>query len=106
MPDVTIVTLCRNGRNYFCTIKPMKGDTTMSYNDWKDKTVSFKKIDVRGVQGNFFPGLKMQAAKMAGKSSKVLSRFRFMRCLKTLVSSIILKRWPRPNTTLTSTAPR
>ena len=37
----------------------------MNYNDWKDKTVSFKKIDVRGVQGNFFPGLKMQAAKMA-----------------------------------------
>lgn len=37
----------------------------MSYNDWKDKTASFKKIDVRGVQGNFFPGLKMQAAKMA-----------------------------------------
>lgn len=27
--------------------------------------MSFKKIDVRGVQGNFFPGLKMQAAKMA-----------------------------------------
>ena len=37
----------------------------MSYNDWKDKTASFKKIDVRGVQGNFFPGLKMQATKMA-----------------------------------------
>lgn len=27
--------------------------------------MSFKKIDVRDVQGNFFPGLKMQAAKMA-----------------------------------------
>ena len=37
----------------------------MSYNDWKEKIAAFKKIDVRGVQGNFFPGLKMQAAKMA-----------------------------------------
>ena len=27
----------------------------MSYQDWKDKTAAFKKIDVRGVQGNFFP---------------------------------------------------
>ena len=27
----------------------------MSYQGWKDKTAAFKKIDVRGVQGNFFP---------------------------------------------------
>ncbi len=33
----------------------------MSYTDWKDRTESFKKIDVRGVQGNFFPGLRRQA---------------------------------------------
>ena len=76
MPDVTFVTVCRNGRNYFCTIKPKKGDTTMSYNDWKDKTASFKKIDVRGVQGNFFPGLKMQAAKMAvGEGMEIIQSF-------------------------------
>lgn len=30
----------------------------MSYADWKDKTTGFKKIDVRGIQGNFFQGLK------------------------------------------------
>ena len=48
----------------------------MSYNDWKDKTVSFKKIDVRGVQGNFFPGLKMQAAKMAvGEGMEIIQSF-------------------------------
>ena len=48
----------------------------MSYNDWKDKTVSFKKIDVRGVQGNFFPGLKMQAAKMAvGEGLEIIQSF-------------------------------
>ncbi len=33
----------------------------MSYTDWKDKTNVFKKIDVRGIQGNFFQGLKKQA---------------------------------------------
>ena len=33
----------------------------MSDMDWKDKTDNFKKIDVRGVQGNFFQGLRKQA---------------------------------------------
>ena len=33
----------------------------MSYTDWKDKTTTFKRIDVRGIQGNFFQGLKNQA---------------------------------------------
>ena len=33
----------------------------MSYADWKNKTTDFKKIDVRGIQGNFFQGLKKQA---------------------------------------------
>lgn len=33
----------------------------MSYTDWKDKTSDFKKIDVRGIQGNFFQGIKKRA---------------------------------------------
>lgn len=33
----------------------------MSYSDWKDKTAEFKTVDVRGIQGNFFQGLKKQA---------------------------------------------
>ena len=33
----------------------------MSYTDWKDKTSDFKKIDVRGIQGNFFQGIKKHA---------------------------------------------
>lgn len=53
-----------------------KGDNIMSYNDWKDKTTSFKKVDVRGVQGNFFPGLKMQASKMAvGEGMEIIQNF-------------------------------
>ena len=36
----------------------------MSYQDWKEKTYSFRVIDVRGLSGNFFPGLKMQAEKL------------------------------------------
>lgn len=33
----------------------------MSYSDWKEKVSSFKTIDVRGIQGNFFQGIKKQA---------------------------------------------
>ena len=33
----------------------------MSYAEWKDKTAAFKQIDVRGIQGNFFQGIKRQA---------------------------------------------
>ena len=29
--------------------------------EWKDKVSAFKQIDVRGIQGNFFQGLKKQA---------------------------------------------
>ena len=32
----------------------------MSYADWKDKIADFKQIEVRGIQGNFFQGLKKQ----------------------------------------------
>ena len=33
----------------------------MSYAEWKDKVSDFKKVDVRGVAGNFFQGLKKHA---------------------------------------------
>ena len=33
----------------------------MSYTEWRDKTEGFRKIDVRGIQGNFFQGIKNQA---------------------------------------------
>jgi len=48
----------------------------MSYTDWKDKTADFKKIDVRGVQGNFFPGLKHQAMQRpAGSGMEIVQSF-------------------------------
>ncbi len=31
------------------------------FENWKDKVSKFKTVDVRGVQGNFFPGIKKQA---------------------------------------------
>ncbi len=34
----------------------------MSFIDWQDKIKDIKKVDVRGIQGNFFPGLIQQAA--------------------------------------------
>ncbi len=48
----------------------------MSFNEWKDKTASFKKIDVRGIQGNFFQGLKKRAAELpAGEGLEVIQSF-------------------------------
>lgn len=48
----------------------------MAYKDWQDKTEGFKKVDVRGVQGNFFPGLKKQAAALAaGEGLEIIQSF-------------------------------
>lgn len=48
----------------------------MSYVDWKEKIVEFKKIDVRGIQANFFSGLKKQAMSLqAGEGMEVIQTF-------------------------------
>ena len=44
--------------------------------DWKDKIGSFKQIDVRGIQGNFFQGLKKQALQLpAGSGLEIVQSF-------------------------------
>ena len=48
----------------------------MSYADWKDKTDAFRKVDVRGVAGNFLEGLIKQAASLAvGEGMEVIQTF-------------------------------
>ena len=48
----------------------------MSYSEWKDKTAEFKKIDVRGIQGNFFAGIKKQAMQLpAGQGMELVQSF-------------------------------
>lgn len=48
----------------------------MSYEDWKDKKDEFKKIDVRGISKNFFPGLKKQAMKLEkGEGLEIVQSF-------------------------------
>ncbi len=48
----------------------------MSYTDWQHKTASFKRVDVRGIQGNFFQGLKKQAVQLpAGGGLEVVQSF-------------------------------
>ncbi len=48
----------------------------MSYSDWNDKVQTFKTIDVRGIQGNFFPGVKKQAAAVAaGDGLEIIQSF-------------------------------
>lgn len=48
----------------------------MSYSDWKDKTAEFKTVDVRGIQGNFFQGLKKQAMGLSvGQGLEVVQSF-------------------------------
>ena len=46
----------------------------MAFQDWK--TEEFKKVDVRGIQGNFFPGLKKQAMGLpVGSGMEVIQSF-------------------------------
>ena len=48
----------------------------MSYEQWKEKTAEFKRIDVRGIQGNFFAGIKRQAEGLpAGSGLEVIQSF-------------------------------
>ena len=43
----------------------------MAFAEWKEKTSEFRTIDVRGIQGNFFQGLKKQAMGLeAGKGTR------------------------------------
>ena len=44
--------------------------------EWNDKIGSFKKVDVRGIAGNFLEGLKKQAAKLPVGQSRVYPRHR------------------------------
>ncbi|MGI6176612.1 MAG: DUF2249 domain-containing protein [Christensenellales bacterium] len=48
----------------------------MSYENWKEKISEFKTIDVRHLQGNFFPGLQKQAkALKIGEGLKIIQTF-------------------------------
>ena len=48
----------------------------MAYQEWKSKTSGFRQIDVRGIAGNFFPGLKKQAAELPiGAGVEVIQTF-------------------------------
>lgn len=48
----------------------------MSYENWKNKKESFKRIDVRGIQGNFFPGLRKQAEALPeGEGLEIVQSF-------------------------------
>ncbi|MBP3869671.1 MAG: DUF2249 domain-containing protein [Faecalicoccus sp.] len=44
--------------------------------EWKDKMDILKTIDVRGIQGNFFQGIKKQAIKTnAGEGIEIIQSF-------------------------------
>ena len=48
----------------------------MSYENWKDKTAAFETIDVRQLQGNFFPSLKKKAeALKVGEGLTIVQTF-------------------------------
>lgn len=49
----------------------------MSYESWKEKSSEFKTIDVRHLQGNFFPGLQKQAKNAnVGEGLKIIQTFK------------------------------
>lgn len=53
-----------------------RGQALAGYENWKDKAASFQTIDVRDLQGNFFPGLRKKAeALKAGEGLRVIQRF-------------------------------
>lgn len=48
----------------------------MSFENWKEKISEFKTIDVRNLQGNFFPGLQRQAKNTpVGDGLKIIQNF-------------------------------
>lgn len=48
----------------------------MSYKEWQNKTEDFKKIDVIGIQGNFFQGIKKHAVNTeVGNGLKIVQNF-------------------------------
>lgn len=48
----------------------------IKYEEWKDKRKDFFKVDVRHVQGNFFPGLQRRAMTLkAGEGIEVIQTF-------------------------------
>lgn len=48
----------------------------MSYSDWKEKRQEFQKIDVRGIQQNFFAGLKKRAESLSeGEGMEIVQSF-------------------------------
>ena len=48
----------------------------MKYPEWMNKTADFKTIDVRGIQGNFFQGIKKQAANIeVGNGLEIIQSF-------------------------------
>ena len=48
----------------------------IKYEEWKDKKKDFFKVDVRHVQGNFFPGLQRRAMTLkAGEEIEVIQTF-------------------------------
>ena len=48
----------------------------MTYPEWMNKTADFKIIDVRGIQGNFFQGIKKQAANTeVGNGLEIIQSF-------------------------------
>ena len=48
----------------------------MKYPEWMNKTADFKTIDVRGIQGNFFQGIKKQAANTeVGNGLEIIQSF-------------------------------
>ena len=48
----------------------------MDYSEWKGKTDGFKKVDVRGVAGNFLDGIRKQAAALPeGEGMEIVQTF-------------------------------
>ena len=79
----------------------------MAYSEWKEKTEGFKKVDVRGVAGNFLEGIKKQAAGLPeGEGIEIVQTFEPIPLYEVMVTNTTQKKLQITNTMHFSTAQR
>lgn len=55
----------------------------MEYHTWQEKATEFMMIDIRGVAGNFFQGIKRQAMELpVGSGMEIIQSFDPYLCTK------------------------
>ena len=66
----------------------------MSYENWQSKAADFRKIDVRGIQGNFFEGIRKQAARTeVGSGLEIIQSFEPIPLYEVMEGLVAVQFW-------------